>query len=192
MSGPFSGRRLCLVVCGAGPAADAGRLIDAAQDRGWTVNVVATPAGLGFLDTVAIEAATGGAVRTEYRTPDTPRARELPDFAALVVAPATFNTINKLALGLNDTYALGTLAEAIGRHLPVTLVPFVNTALAARAPFLRSVGQLRSEGVRVLGVDDQWPPHPPGTGSQRASQFPWLKALELTETAVIASENRQQ
>jgi phosphopantothenoylcysteine synthetase/decarboxylase len=192
MSAPFAGRRLCLVACGAGPAADAVRLIDAAQGRGWKVDVIATPAGVGFLNTAAIEAATGTEVRSEYRSPSPALARELPGYAACIVAPATFNTINKLALGISDTYALGSIAEAVGRRIPVTLVPFVNTALAARAPFLRSVDQLRDEGARILlGEDYGWVPHRPGTGGTQASLFPWLTALDVTEAAVIAMETGQ-
>jgi hypothetical protein len=146
--------------------------------------VVATPSGLGFLDAAAIEAATGSLVRVEYRAPGTPRNLDQPGIEAFIVAPATFNTINKLAAGVSDTYALGTLAEAIGR-IPVTIVPFVNTALADRAPFRRSVDLLRNEGVRILfGEGDGWEPHLPGTGGERASEFPWLAALSLTEAAL--------
>ncbi|MGV9691289.1 flavoprotein, partial [Streptomyces sp. NPDC003444] len=50
---------LYVVVCAAGIAGDAHKLITAAQERGWGVGVVATPQGLGFLDTEAIEAQTG-------------------------------------------------------------------------------------------------------------------------------------
>jgi flavoprotein len=37
-----------------------------------------------------------------------------------VVAPATFNTINKWAQGISDTLALGLLNEATGLGLPST------------------------------------------------------------------------
>jgi flavoprotein len=61
----------------------------------------------------------------------------IPD--AILVAPATYNTINKWAEGISDTYALGIPAEAIGLEVPIVVLPFVNTALAGRAPFRRSV-----------------------------------------------------
>ena len=69
---------------------------------------------------------------------------------ALIIAPATYNTINKLALGIADTYVLTTAAETIGRGVPTVIVPFVNTAFAARKPFLASVESLRQEGVAVI------------------------------------------
>lgn len=63
--------------------------------------------------------------------------RTLPTTDTVIVAPATYNTINKLALGISDNYALGSLAEAIGRRTPIVVVPFVNAALAARRPTSR-------------------------------------------------------
>ena len=39
-------RVLTIIVCGAGPASEVGQLIKLAQERGWTVQVVATPAAL--------------------------------------------------------------------------------------------------------------------------------------------------
>ncbi|BCM67849.1 hypothetical protein EASAB2608_03183 [Streptomyces sp. EAS-AB2608] len=69
------GRRpfLYVVVCACGVAADVGRLITAAQERGWDVGVVATPQGLGFLDAAAVEAQTGYPVRSAWRAPGDPR-----------------------------------------------------------------------------------------------------------------------
>jgi hypothetical protein len=97
---------------------------------------------------------------------------------AIIVAPATYNTICKLALGISDTYALGTLAEAVGRGIRVVILPFVNSALASRRPFNEAVAALREEGVRVLLGAGQWTPHPPGAGGERVSVFPWHLALD--------------
>ena len=44
----------------------------------------------------------------------------------MIVAPATFNTINKWAAGISDTLALGLLTEAIGKKIPVVALPFTN------------------------------------------------------------------
>jgi hypothetical protein len=177
MTSDLDARRILnAVVCGAGPAPHVGELIKAAQDRGWTVGIAATPSGLGFLDVQALEELTGQAVRSRYRAADEPRSRSLPD--AIVVAPATYNTICKLALGISDTYALGIAAEAIGRGVPVAVLPFVNSALASRRPFQNAVESLRAEGVRILLGPGQWEPHPPGTGGAEIDAFPWSEALD--------------
>ncbi|MCW2936516.1 MAG: flavoprotein [Actinomycetia bacterium] len=90
----------------------------------------------------AVEALTGSPVRSQYSAPGSPRSR-IPDVIA--VAPAAYNTINKWAQGISDTYALGVLAEQTGRGLPIVVLPFVNSALASRAPFKQSVKSLRAE-----------------------------------------------
>jgi len=168
------GRALTIIVCGAGPASEVGQLVKLAQEHGWVVQVVATPAALDFLDVSAIEALTGGPVRSQYRKPGEPRSRPAD---AIIVAPATYNTINKWAQGISDTYALGILAETTALGIPIVVLPFVNSALAARAPFRRSVEDLRREGAHVLlgsgGID----PHAPHTGDALIASYPWHLAF---------------
>jgi hypothetical protein len=95
----------------------------------------------------------------------------------MIIAPATFNTINKWAAGISDTLALGLLTEAIGKKLPLVALPFTNNAHAAHPAFARSIHELRSWGVHVLFGDDVYPLHEPGTGSQHLSEYPWHLTL---------------
>ncbi len=159
---------LCVVVCGAGPAGDVGTLIDLAQADGWEVLVVATRSALPFLDVDALEARTGRPVRRAYGGPGQPRQASAATAAALVVAPATFNFVNKLAAGIADDYALGVVAEAVGMGRPVAVLTWVNSALANRAPFRRAVADLRGEGVTVIV---------PPADDDRPDTFPWREAL---------------
>lgn len=177
MSGP-TGRILYVVVCGAGPAPHVAMLIGQAQARGWNVQVIATPAALDFIDTDAIWRQTGLPVRSDYRDHATRRAAPLPRADGIIVAPATYNTINKWAAGVSDTYALGVLAEAPMTGIPIVVLPFVNMALAARRPFRRSVEALRAEGVQVLAGPGGIEPHQPGNGGNLAAVFPWHIALD--------------
>jgi phosphopantothenoylcysteine synthetase/decarboxylase len=174
MTQPAEGRVLYVIVCGAGPARDVGRLVELAQDRGWTVQIIATPSALAFIDVPKLEAQSGRTVRNEYRSPGEPKS---PQADAIIIAPATYNTINKWANGISDTYALGILAEAPGLGIPVVALPFVNSALAARAAFEDSVNALRSEGVRILLGPGEFEPHPPGSGGDRIPDFPWQLAI---------------
>lgn len=171
-------RLLNVIVCAAGPASDVGKLVVLAQQRGWDVSVVSTPSALGFVDVRALEAQTGHPVRSQYRKPDEPRA---PLADAIVVAPATYNTINKWAAGISDTYALGVLAEAPGLGTPIVVLPFVNSALAGRAAFQTSVATLRQEGVRVLLGPGEFEPLPARSGDDQKVDFPWRLALERVE-----------
>src|SRR5262249_35604442 len=110
------GRVLYVIVCSAGPAGQVGHLVQPAQDQGRTVQIIATPPALSFIDIPKLEAQTGRPVRSQYRGPGEPRS---PRADAIIVAPATYNTINKWAHGVSDTYALGILAEAPSLGVPV-------------------------------------------------------------------------
>ncbi|MET7812556.1 flavoprotein [Streptomyces sp. NPDC005395] len=166
---------LYVVVCAAGVADGVGRLIDAARERGWEVGVVATPVAMGgFFDVAAVEAGTGRPIRSAWRTPDDPRPFPPPD--AVVVAPATFNTINKWAAGLADTLAVATLCEASGLGVPVAVLPCVADALAVHPAYRESLARLRGMGVRFGD---------PYTGDAQEGgarpDFGWESALDLLE-----------
>jgi phosphopantothenoylcysteine synthetase/decarboxylase len=162
-----SQRTLAVVVCGAGVATDVTRLVDLAHADGWRVALIATPAALPFLDVPALEAQTGNPVRSHHEAPDEPRAHSAARAGAVIVAPATFNTVNKVAAGIADNYALGVLAEAIALGKPIVMVPAVGATLARRAPFRQAVDGLRAEGVHVLLEADVH------------AAFPWAAALAL-------------
>ena len=64
-------RVLSVVVSGAAPAADVGSLVKQAVERGWTVQMIATPSALAFFDAAEIEGLTGSPVRSQHRAPGT-------------------------------------------------------------------------------------------------------------------------
>ncbi|MEV5850682.1 flavoprotein [Streptomyces sp. NPDC051985] len=163
---------LYVVVCACGIAGDVGKLITAAQKRQWDVGVVATPQGLGFLDTEAVQDQTGYPIRSAWRTPS--EARPLPPADAIAVAPATFNTINKWANGISDTLALGILCEAYGMGIPAAVLPYLNSAQAAHPAYRRSLDHLREMGVLIGSYE----PHRPKAGGG-ADRFRWAEALDL-------------
>jgi Flavoprotein len=182
-------RVLSVIVCGAGPATTISTLITLAQDRAWTVQIIATPAALDFFDQAAIEKQTGNPVKSQYRKPGAPRSY-IPD--AIVVAPATYNTINKWAQGISDTYALGVLAELTSLDMPIVVLPFVNSALASRAPFRRSIESLRSEGVQILLGPGGFEPHPPRTGGSVIDTYPWSSALDELDRLADSRPSRRR
>ncbi len=166
---------LYVVACAAGPARDVGVLDDQAQAEGWDVCCILTPSARHFVDAAALETRTGHPVRSEYKKPDEPDV--LPPSDAIIVAPASFNTIDKWAAGISDTLALGLITEAIGKGLPIVTIPAVNAAQTQHPVWERSVATLRAAGVRVLHGDEVYAIHPPGEGAQYLHVFPWHRAL---------------
>ncbi|CCH31646.1 flavoprotein [Actinosynnema sp. NPDC047251] len=172
-------RVLYLMICGAGPADHIDVAITQAQDRGWSVYCVATPAAVEhFLDLDKLEHLTGHPVRTGYQRQGQPA---LPKPDAVIVAPATYNTINKWAAGIADTYVLTQLAELTGLGVPIAVLPFVNTALAANLVLHRSIDALRASEVTVLFGDGGFQPHPPRHGGRVMADYPWHVVLDSVD-----------
>lgn len=157
---------LYVIACGGRPAGQLAALVSSAQEQGWDVCVIATPDGTKFLDAAQLAGLTGHPVRSRYKHPDEPDV--LPPANAFVVAPATFNTVNKWAQGISDTLALGLLNEAVGLGLPMAAVPWPNVALARHPVFVRSIATLREWGVRII-VDPARLPR----ASEAPAVFPW-------------------
>lgn len=170
---------LYLVGCAVPPVLDIADPISRAQDRGWDVCLILTPTAATWLESELhnLSTLTNHPVRARYKLPGQPDVLPPPD--AILVAPASFNTINKWAAGTADTLALGLITEGIGKRLPLVALPHLNSAQAAHSAFPRSVDQLRADGVRVLlGQDDGHTPHE--IGGKRVS-FPWDLALDTVD-----------
>ncbi|MBC6448791.1 flavoprotein [Actinokineospora xionganensis] len=133
-----------LVVSAAPPALQVGTLIDALQDNGWDVCLAATPTAAGWLDLDALTRQTGNPVRHDLQSVEWPHAD------VIVAVPATFNTINKWAAGISDSFALGILNESIGLRIRTIVCPYAKATLAAHPAFDRSLRSLESWGVEVL------------------------------------------
>ncbi|TDP93647.1 flavoprotein [Labedaea rhizosphaerae] len=152
-------RVLYLIGCAAPPVQDLGALVDLLRPHGWRTCVIPTPAAADWFDTDAMARMarhTGFPVRSTSRRPDDPTS--LPPADAALVAPATFNTINKLAGGVADNFALGLLHEGIGRRMPTVVMPYAKPALAAHPLFAESLSTLASWGVKVLENELVRPP----------------------------------
>jgi len=73
-----------------------------------------------------------------------------PPDGLVLVAPCSFNSLNKLATGVADNLALSLTAEAIGRGTPVVLALSVNPPLYRHPRTALSMATLREWGVSVL------------------------------------------
>lgn len=175
---------LYAIVCGSPAARDVGKLVALAQEQQWTVCVVASPDGRKFIDVPRLAAQTGYAVRSLYKNPGDPDV--LPPADAMIVAPATVNTVNKLGAGIADTLALGLVVEAIGKGTPLVVMPFTNNAMANHPAFGENVKRLRDWGIDVLHGDEFAPSFAPGMGDTHVDEFPWHLAIEAVRKRVGA------
>src|SRR5690606_38126903 len=108
---------LYAMACGSPVAGHVHELVAAAPRAGWHVGVFDPLRGGDGLAVAAVVAHTGHEVRGDFcHAAD---GATLPAADAIVVAPATVNTVNKWAHGIADTLVLALLIEAYGMGVPV-------------------------------------------------------------------------
>ena len=157
---------LYVIACDGPPAGELPAFVRFGKAEGWDVCVIATQHGTKFMDFPRLAELTRHQVRVNYEDPDAPDV--LPPADAFVIAPATFDLVNKLAQGISDTLALSLVNEAVGLSLPIVAVPWPNAALARHPVFRRNVGALREWGITVILDTARLP-----DASQQPAVFPW-------------------
>lgn len=71
-------------------------------------------------------------------------------FGTLLVAPCTFNTFNKIALGLADNLATAMIADGLGAGCRVIIAPAMNRGLWAHPQTKLSLERLQSWGCTIV------------------------------------------
>lgn len=176
-----------VVACSAGGVEQIReQLVEPLQAHGWRVAVTLTPTAATWLDAIGelakIEDATGYVARHEPRRPTEESPH--PKVDCYVVAPATANTVAKLALGVADNQALTQVCEAIGGHtVPVIVFPRINAAHAGQPAWESHIAALQRAGVRLVYGEDVWPLHRPRSASP-SRQLPWQAIIAATQSVI--------
>jgi phosphopantothenoylcysteine synthetase/decarboxylase len=163
----------------APPVFDIANVIRHLQTRGFDVCLGLTPTANRWLgdQLPALAELTGHPVRSEYKFPGEPDV--WPKADVILVAPATFNTVNAWALGITREFVVGVVAEGIGKGIPIAVMPCVNAAYVQHCQFERSVAELRAMDVEVLYGEGGFVPNQPGQGKPK--EYPWGVALDAVE-----------
>ncbi|MGW0559948.1 flavoprotein [Streptomyces sp. NPDC003016] len=159
-------------------------LVGPAVQRGWRVAVTLTPTAGEWLRSIGeaeeLEKLTGLPVRDTPRLPG--ETRPHPPVDCFVVAPASANTVAKLAAGIADNQALTQVGEAIGiLDLPVIVFPRVNAAHARHPAWRRHIETLREADVRLVYGPDVWPLYEPREGAPGRG-LPWDAVLAAVDS----------
>jgi phosphopantothenoylcysteine decarboxylase/phosphopantothenate--cysteine ligase len=155
--------RLLLGVSGGIAAYKALETARLAIRAGHAVRVIQTPTSERFVGRASFEAITGAPTLTSEFEPDPARGvypgEKIPEHApishlalvehadAYLIAPASANTIAKLAHGLADN--LLTTA-ALAATCPVLLAPAMNNHMYANAATQANLGTLRDRGITII------------------------------------------
>jgi phosphopantothenoylcysteine decarboxylase len=171
--GTHNDKHVALVVTAAPLARHTRRTYDTLRRAGWRVTVCPTASAQDWI--------------IDPPTQDMLADRIRPD--AVICCPATFNTLNKWAAGINDSLALGVLNDALGLSTPVLAVPMVAERLCRHPVWEATLAFLATARVDTMDPADgdlSLRPRciPSGTGDDIADNFDpqvlvrWLKARE--------------
>ena len=142
-------KHIQIVACAAPPVLEIGDLVARCKSEGMLVSAVLTPSAAKWIDVKELSLTYGVTVRSHYRHPSEPRPSEPPP-NLILVAPATFNTLNKWALGIADTLAISILCEGLGAGIPTRVVPCMTEALRNHPASEDSIKRLKYYGVVFL------------------------------------------
>ena len=167
------GQRILLGVSGGIAAYKSATLVRRLIDEGAEVRVVMTGGAQAFITPMTFQALSGNPVHTELLDPAAEAAMghiELARWASLIlIAPASANTIARLAHGLADDL-LSTLCLA--SEAPQVIAPAMNRIMWSHAATQQNIDTLHARGVRTLG---------PGVGSQACGETGAGRMLEPEE-----------
>lgn len=181
MAAALHGHKLLLGVSGGIAAYKAIELVRRLREAGADVRVVMTENAQRFVTPLSFQAVSGQLVRTSLWDEAAEAAMghiELARWAEQVlIAPATANSIAKLAHGFADdlvsTLCLATTA-------PIAIAPAMNNRMWAHPATQANIAVLRERGVRLIGPDD---------GAQACGEFGpgRLREPEAIVAALVAA-----
>ena len=151
-SAPLQGRRVVLGVCGGIAAYKSAEIVRLLRKSGADVTVLMTPDASRFVTPLTLATLSGRDVETDLFADGTEHAwtRHVELGVAsdlLVIAPATANTIAKLAAGLCDNLLTATVLAA---RCPVVVFPAMDHDMYLHPATEQNLERLRSFGMEVV------------------------------------------
>ena len=144
---------ILLAVTGSISAYKAADLTSQLTKLGHHVKVLMTPAATAFITPLTLQVLSKQAVLVEVMTEDDPKQIQHIDLGKeadlFLVAPASANTIAKLAHGFADTIVTST-ALALPSEVKKFLAPAMNTKMLDHPATQNNLETLKSYGYQII------------------------------------------
>lgn len=147
----LEGRRIVLAISGSIAAVKCVELARELTRRGAEVRAVMSGAATSLVGEAAVGFATGSQVVTEL-TGDVEHVTLLGEDGwgdLLLLAPATANTLGKIAQGIDDTPITSAASVALG-HLPIVACPAMHGTMHDNPAVRRNLETLAGFGVEIV------------------------------------------
>jgi len=139
-------RRVLLLVTGGIAAVESVRLSRELRRHGSALTIMMTPEAEKIITPLALSWASGTKVLTGWGY----EMSQLDNYDAVLVAPATRNTISKHIHGVIDSPVTMALSAARGNETPTLFVPSMHSDLFDDPVTIDLIEKLRNEGSAVL------------------------------------------
>ena len=150
----FSGARVALGITGGIAAYKAIEVLRGLQQAGCEVRVTMTKHACEFVQPLTFRALSGSYVLVDDYATDNPDPIAHITFSQevdlFIVAPATANTLAKLANGVADDFLTSTYLACTA---PVLIAPAMNTVMWEHPATQRNLQRLRDDGVHLIDPD---------------------------------------
>ncbi|WP_370942618.1 flavoprotein [Amycolatopsis sp. cg5] len=145
--------------CGGLDTRFAAELAKPAAALGWRLAITLTPTAYRWLEVTdglgELQALTDLPVRSVSRLPG--EARPHPDPEVFLFAPATANSVAKLALGIADNQALTVVGDVLGSpRVTIALAYSIQDTRALHPAWQGHLDTLAGAGVRLRRLGRDW------------------------------------
>lgn len=135
----LEGKTIYVVPCGANRSKNIGNLLDELISNGANVYVMPTKMCTQIVNMQ--ELSEKYQVKTDF---DRISTQNIPEEDVIIIAPCTFNTFNKIAYGIADSYSLSIIQTSIGKGKPCIIAPSMNLSYWAHPTIKHSRNILNS------------------------------------------------
>jgi len=150
----LKGKRIILCITGSVAAVQCPEIARALMRHGAEVFAVMSPMAQKIIHPHLMEWATGNPVVTEL----TGKIEHVAlvggrDTRAdlVIVAPATANSISKIACGIDDTTVTSVVSTAFGSNIPIIIVPAMHESMYKHPILSENIKRLKALGVEFIG-----------------------------------------
>lgn len=149
----LSGKTIVLGVTGSIAAVETVKLVHALRRKGAIVQPVMSQAACSILHPDALTYASGRdtITRISGHVEHVEYCGDEGFSDLLLIAPCTANTISKIACGIDDTPVTTFATTALGRNMPVALVPAMHHAMFRHQMVVKNLNALIDAGIIVIG-----------------------------------------
>lgn len=119
----LDGKIIYVITTGANKSKNVKNLLDDLNKEGATCIVMPTEMSCSIMDLSVLDEYL---VKKDFTFDHSLNEQRIPEEDIIIVAPCTFNTFSKIAMGIADNYPLSVLQESIGKGKYIVIAPSMN------------------------------------------------------------------